>query len=378
MKKFSGIPVTDGEEVFRTIHGSLTNNIPFRERGTCTAETIFDILLRAAGRADSIENTCRTLQNVPCGNTVRKSLGQYESVRETEDAADKTLPDCVPPRIRGGKQRIAFDYNKLPYYGTPSHAEEPYVSKGKAESGTTLFYTYATLCVIRKGKRVTAAITSVRHDDTYVAVITRLLDYISHSDIKTKCLYADREFFSVPVIRWLKALLIPFVIPVVIRGKNGGTRALVREKRTRKAVCATDSSEYGSVTFDVWVVCVCARGRYGRHGREVFAYAVCNPGTALCRIHRAYRRRFGIETSYRQKNLCRIRTSAKNPAVRFLFVGISFIIINLWIYLLWKKVSYPRKGGRLIFNELFPLKLMLTLFCTIIEQKYKTYNIIYL
>ncbi len=62
-------------------------------------------------------------------------------------------------------------------------------------------YVYATLYVIRKGKRVTVALISVRPDDTYVAVITRLLDKTAALNIKIKCLYADRGHFNVPVIR---------------------------------------------------------------------------------------------------------------------------------------------------------------------------------
>ncbi|WP_242065355.1 hypothetical protein [Trichocoleus sp. FACHB-262] len=40
-------------------------------------------------------------------------------------------------------------------------------------------------------------------------------------------LYLYRGFYSVPVIRWLKALQIPFPMPAVIRGKTGGTRQLL-------------------------------------------------------------------------------------------------------------------------------------------------------
>ena len=31
-----------------------------------------------------------------------------------------------------------------------------------------------------------------------------------------------------PVIRWLQALKIPFVMPVIIRGKQGGTKSLIQ------------------------------------------------------------------------------------------------------------------------------------------------------
>jgi len=378
MKKHSEAPVMNDDLTLRITGDILTENIPFAPSGKQTAETVFDIMLRAAAGADSIENTCKTLQDAPSGKTVRTCLEQYGSVADMEEYINRALQAQLPPRICGGRLPLAVDYNKLPYYGNPSSEEAPYICKGKAESGTTRFYVYATFYVIRKGKRVTVALVSVRPDDTYVAVITRLLDKIASLNIKIKCLYADKGFFNVPVIRWLRALDIPFVIPVVIRGKKGGTRQLVRDKRTRKTTYTMESAEYGSVTFDVWIVCVYSKGKYGKHGTAAFAYAVNNIGIRLREIFKDYRKRFGIETSYRLKNLCRIRTAVKNPALRLLFVGLSFTIVNLWVYILWEYVSYPRKGGRLIRRVLFPLKQMLIFLREAVGRKYKTVNIIWL
>ena len=44
-----------------------------------------------------------------------------------------------------------------------------------------------------------------------------------------------------------------------------------------------------------------------------------------------YRQRFGIETSYRQMNQVRARTTSRNPVIRLLFVGLAFILFNLYI-----------------------------------------------
>ena len=118
----------------------------------------------------------------------------------------------LPPRIKNGKQRLAIDFNLIPDSGKPTAEEAPYIIKSQAKAGTCSFYAYATIYVKRDGKRVTIAITSVRQYDTEVAVITRLLDKISQLNLKIKRLYLDRGFFNVPVIRWLKALDIPFEI----------------------------------------------------------------------------------------------------------------------------------------------------------------------
>jgi putative transposase len=167
--------------------------------------------------------------------------------------------------------------------------------------------------VIRKDKRVTIAITAVKSTDTAVAILTRLFDKIEPLNLVIKRLYLDRGYFNVPVIRWLQALAIPFEMPVVIRGKQGGTRQLLKGGKSYKTTYTLQSQVYGIVTFDVWIVCSYHQGHRDKHGIQYFAYAVYKVKLGLRSIHHDYRKRFGIETSYRLKNQCRIRTTTKNP-----------------------------------------------------------------
>lgn len=371
-------PVLTDEQAFEEIIACLEKNIPVDTQGVCNQRTIFEILTRAASTGDSIENTCRILQDVPCGKNIRYHLEKYNDMNELENQLNKAIQAHLPPRIVKGKQSIAIDFNLIPYYGKPAPGEEPYIVRSQAKAGTCSFYAYATVYVIRKNKRVTIAIISVRHDETNVSVITRLLDKISGLNLRIKSLYIDRGFFSVPIIRWLKALGISFVMPVIVRGKNGGTRQLLRGGRSYKTTYTMHSPEYGSVTFDVWVVCVYSKGKYGKHGIEYFAYAVCELPMSLRAVHKAYRKRFGIETSYRLKNQCRIRTTTKNPVIRLLFMGIAYIIKDIWVWLMWTYVSHPRKGGRLLFHDLFPLKLMLTFLRQAADRKHRITDSVYL
>lgn len=62
---------------------------------------------------------------------------------------------------------------------------------------------------------------------TLVATVTNLLVKLNPLRLNIKRLYLDRGFYSVPVIRWLNALKLPYILPAVIRGKQGGTRALL-------------------------------------------------------------------------------------------------------------------------------------------------------
>ena len=371
-------PVITDAAVLEDVVGVLIEHLPIEMEGDFQAETLFEILLRAASNLESIEQTCKTVESAPTGNDVRYHLNKPKKLETLEAELNVALRCQVPGRLCGTRQKLAIDLNLIPYYGTPSEEELPYIIRSRAKAGTCSFYGYATLYVISRGKRVTLALHAVRSDETLVCVLTRLLDQIAELNISIKRLYLDRGFYCVPVIRWLQACSLPFEMPVIVRGKQGGTRALVDQKRTYKTQYTMHSQQYGSVTFDVWVVGTYQMGRRGQHGVEYHAFVVYKVHLAIRALGPDYRKRFGIESSYRQKNLCRIPTTTKNPVTRLLFVGIAFLLVNLWVVMVWRSVSKPRKGGRQLFPALFPLRTMLQFLRQAIERKLGTKTEIYL
>jgi putative transposase len=76
-----------------------------------------------------------------------------------------------------------------------------------------------------------------------------------------------------------------------------------------------------------------SKGRYKRKGARWFAYAVAGLPKSVKphQVFELYRQRFGIETSYRQMNQVRARTTSRNPVIRLLLVGLAFILFNLYI-----------------------------------------------
>ena len=184
-------PVLTDEQTLDEVINCLAKHIPINTQGNCDQRTIFEILIHATSNRDSIENTCKTLQDAPCGNDIRYHLEKYNNVEVLELQLNNALQDRLPPRIYKSTQCIATDLNLIAYYGKPTPIEEPYIYRSKAKDGTCSFYAYATFYVIRKNKRVTIAITSVRSTDTTIAVITRLLDKIHTLDLKIKRLYLE-------------------------------------------------------------------------------------------------------------------------------------------------------------------------------------------
>lgn len=363
-------PALTDEEILATALDNLLSHVTIDLQGACSRETLFEVLLRAASRGDSIEHATRQMEGVPCGNGIRYHLDKFDDMGSLEEQVNAALVHQLPSQVVNHRHRLAIDLNLLPYYGHANEAEVPYIYRSQAKAGTTSFFAYASIYLIRCHHRVTLGIYPVRSDETLVAVITRLLARLSPLKIKVESLLLDRGFYSVPVIRWLKALNIPFLMPAVIRGKQGGTRQFCHGRSSYITNHTLQSGQYGSVDCSLAVVCHYQKGRHRKHGIDYRLYVVYRLKIALHGLSRYYRTRFGIETSYRLKNSCRIRTTSKNPIVRLLFVAIAFILVNIWIYLLWFSLSQSRRGGRFVYQTLFPLKTLLEFLGQAIERRF--------
>lgn len=79
--------------------------------------------------------------------------------------------------------------------------------------------------------------------------------------------------------------------------------------------------------------------RQGQLETKVYAFAGWGDAQAVSEAKRAwlgrrrYRERFGIETSYRQKNQSRGWTTSKNVAYRLLLEGLALLLRQVWVNL---------------------------------------------
>lgn len=109
----------------------------------------------------------------------------------------------------------------------------------------------------------------MRAKDSLVEVLQRLQGRLAQIGVEIAELYLDKQFYTVEVIRYLKQQPFATVIAAVVRGKQGGSRALCYGA-TRMASYTLNSPKAGSVTFPMAVVAKNSGGKYGRQGREYF------------------------------------------------------------------------------------------------------------
>lgn len=332
----------------------------------CTWSVILSVLLFAASRTRSVHEACQRLSRAPSDETIRKALlATLPSSVELERRINQALGDRLPKGFFKRTQRIAIDLTEIPYHGRP-HRDQREVRRGKPKSGTSHFHVYASAYVVRHGQRFTLAATRVLAGETMDVVVARLLRQVRRSGVKVRFLLLDKGFFSVEVVRYLQAARCPFLMPAFPRGRKGDKPrpGSLRAFQTRKRggwERYTWTNPQGR-RASVWVAIVCRnyRGQRGRHGRRTQLYACWGlPRRSAVWIYETYRARFGIETSYRQMNEGRIRTSTRNPLVRFLFVAIALILRNVWVWCHLNWLATRRGPGIILCEELLRLGEML-------------------
>jgi len=299
-------------------------------------------LFSASASNTSISNISDVYEDAPSEGTIRYRLSNLES-EELQKKLNETLKIHAMETVSKGPKEIAIDLTKIPYYGKEENSGD--TIKTKPKDGTSRFFAYATLYLIVNNKRYTLALKYVRKGEALKEVIDFLLNEIEDNGFKIKELYLDKEFFTVEVINYLKNRETPFIIPCVKRGSCGGIRNLLKGRKSYTTEY-TMRSKKEEATFQVNVVVKYSKGKYKQKGIKHFAYAVYGIDIPIKSTFKKYRKRFGIESSYRLMNQARIQTSTKKPVLRLLYIGLSLLLVNIWIYIQWTYLSIPRQGGR--------------------------------
>jgi hypothetical protein len=333
--------VLASRDVHKFTQECLQQHVPFVDAGPkCTADVLWKVLLWAAARICSIAAVCRRWQNGLSDQSVYDALADQlpKRPRVLEKKLNAALVHQLPPGVLKRARPVAIDYHEIPYHGEPlKHANE--LCHGKPKSGTTKFHAYATACIVEKGHRFTLAYTWVKRREKQTVVMARLLERVRALGLRIKRLLLDRAFFNVAVMKHLQQERIPFLMPVVMRGRKPKRGKPAKGLRSFLKADAgwyrhTMKSKGSAATFSV---CVCYKTylhhRTNKRCKKKLVYASWGVGGAPVELREMYRKRFGIETSYRQRREARIRTCTRDPKLRLFYVGISLLLRNVWVLL---------------------------------------------
>lgn len=331
---------------------------------------IFSVLLYAGAHRTTVEQGCAALEAAPHPNTVRNAAAAVE-VAELEEQLNQALAQSLPKRWGKQPLEVAVDLKLIPYYGDPHEGEEEFIVNGQPRQGTTTFFGYASLYVIKRDRRYTLAVVAVRRGEGMRGVLRRLWRYWRKLGLRLRCLYLDREFYSVAVLRWLLGQELPFVMAAPRKGKRGGINGLIQRQGPGVWPYTLRSPKDGSVTVQVAVVGKYLNGRRGKHGRKCYAFLIHRFPFATSALWKKYRTRFGIESAHRVWEQARARTASRRAGLRLLLLGIAVLLHNLWVWLKWTALSWPRRGpgGRQVWNKGLPFRRLLLFLARAIERR---------
>jgi hypothetical protein len=347
----------------------------------CTTSVLLQILLIAAARVVSLFAACRDLADAPSDQTIRNALAAtLPEVVELERRLNLALVTRLPRALRRKSRILAIDLTLIPYHGQPAYDTKE-IFRGAPKSGTTHFHAYATAVVVHKGYRYTLALIHVEYGDSMKEVLQRLLAIVRRRAVRVRFLLLDKGFFSVEVIRYLRRAGCGFIIPAIARGRKPkdprtppqGLRALLKKKNGyyRETLTSGQTKEKKKTST---TVTICVASKYyteedtGKRRRKKLLFAVWKVHRTPEEIRETYRKRFGIETSYRQMNEARIKTCTRDPRLRLLFVGIALVLRNVWVWIHFCLAKGKHSDEPQLFLELLRFQEML-LWITEVVQK---------
>jgi Transposase DDE domain len=368
-------------QVHRSATDHLQRHVPLRDsKRKVTVSTLWAVLLTAAAGVTSIHAVCGRLEGAPAEETIRQALyACLPDFAELQRQVNRALAGRLPRVLRRRPQRLAIDLTLIPYHGEPFR-DPAEVYRSLAKDGTSHFHACATAYVVCKGQRFTVALTAVAKGEPLKGVAQRLLKQARSAGVRPRLVLLDRGFYSVDVIRYLQAARHPFLMPVAVRGRKpdhprgpSGTRVFALMKRGGWFEYTVTSGAKRTARVAICVACRNYRGKWKRHGRQALVYACWGVGGRSCAwVRETYRARFGIESSYRQMNQARGRTSTRRPELRLLYVGVALVLRNEWVWLHFAVLSTPRRGGRLIRPERLRLRALLHWLLQVIEEEFGT------
>lgn len=295
---------------------------------------LLDLLLLAAALTRSISALVK-----------RFAFGfSHESARK---AVDANLPDvatltnglldvlyCFGYRaLYRRKWVVAIDLHNCPFYGARKTAG---IVGGQKKHGSKYFYAYATAVLVHQQHRFTVGQVAVTDSQKPHEIVAALLAQIEEGRLNLRGVVLDSGFDSPETLLLLQEKQVSYTVPLRRKGNRNNRRN------------AHWQLEVGTVTKVEWKTDKANRPvstqavvlkRPGEKDKKVYAFGGWGAEQVRTQTRRAalakrwYRKRFGIETRYRQMNEMKAKTTKKDVGDRLLLIRIALLLRQVWVWL---------------------------------------------
>lgn len=303
---------------------------PYHE-SVSVRELVSLLLLMAAHQSSLFATVRRFFQfcHETAGRAVKANLGTEEEL--TARLVDGLHDAMQFSRLdRRRSWLLAIDTHNVCYYGRRT----PHVIGGQKKQGTKWFHGYASAVLLHKHRRYMVALSPLSPHQKPHEIVRTLLDQIAAKGLKIGGAVLDSGFDSGETILLLQERRLAYTVPLRRKGQGRNARNRCfegRHKSIRKVEWKTDGTRRLVRTqVLLWkgsrrTMAFAFAGWRGQRARDIHETAN--------RQRLAYRRRFGIETSYRQKNQAKARTTSRDPVYRLLLEGIAYLLRQVWVVL---------------------------------------------
>jgi Transposase DDE domain len=263
------------------------------------------------GYAEGTSNVSRKLGRAPTGDTVLsyfKTTDRYELLSASSILFEEQVDELRRKGLLSRPVPIAFDWHDQLFYGEKG---SEMVNGVRPKNGSSYAYQYLTASILVDGSRLTVVLTP-KSREHMLAYIEDALNRMRNMGIRVRHLLFDAGFTSLALPRFLGeqgyAYALRFSSNEITKriGLKDGEEALYPSDHPFRLVRADDLKAGKSYLFATNMA--------------------CRPRTVL----RRYKRRWGIETSYREHNVFLAKTTSKDYAVRLLYYAVAVCIYNAW------------------------------------------------
>jgi len=306
------------------------------------SEEIMEVVLRAAVDTTSVNGVTTNTEDTPNREPVMDWLHTLEREPMLDAVNDILALVAMTVLDRGGSRTICLDFMDNPFHGYPDDEDE--FRRMEARDGTTKCHRYCTAFVIAQGKPLTLSVEPVDGEDSKADAVERVLARVETYPFETDQILMDRDAFVGELIGVLRETAPP-VFPVITR-KDSLRKKLSKaaSHMTEETICEGKEHEQ---TYPLAVNVTYQNGDRGKSGVKATGYAAYGlEDRTPAQVATTYNKRSRIEKSYEKFREARALTTTPSTTIRLFYVGVGFLLEQLWLVLQWAVLARPRRGGR--------------------------------
>src|SRR5262245_62382096 len=318
-----------------TARQALAKALPWQGYGRLvTVRKPLDLLLLTASLVCSLSAVVKRFCFGFCHETARQAIAA--NLRQQDDLTGGLLQALFffgSAALHRRHWVVALDEHRTPFYG--DRCTEG-VRGGQNKHGTKYAYSYATAVLLHHRHRFTVGLMALTDALKPHQVAAALLAQVEARGLKWRGVVLDSGFDSGETLLLLQERGLSYTVPLRRKGNRCNRRNALWELAAGTVTQVDWRTDKTNRAVSTQAVVL---RRPGEKQKKVYAVG----GWAAQRVRavveragparRRYRKRFGIETSYRQMNEVKAKTTKKDVKYRRLLIGLALLLRQGWGWL---------------------------------------------